>query len=69
MNTTIVTWVDGKRNFDLPALWFFLYTVGPMTVVVFFLWWVFSRWMKREAKIARDKRQKDTDMILTEKSV
>jgi hypothetical protein len=69
MNTTIVTWDDGKLNLDLPALWFFLYAVGPMTLVVFFLWWVFSRRNKREANIAHDKRQKDTDMILTEKSV
>lgn len=69
MNTTILQWNKGKLSFDLPVLYFFFYTVGPMTSVVFFLWFVFAWWIKHKENIAQEKRKLGVEISPSEKCV
>lgn len=56
MNTNILQWkldeITGRAQtvFVKPALCFFLYTVGPLTLLTFCLWYAFIWRVKREEK-------------------
>lgn len=63
MNTNIVQWKQNDQtgqtqySFEGPAMYFFLYTVGPLTFITFCLWYVFYWWIKREEKKAKAQQE------------
>jgi hypothetical protein len=75
MNTNILQWKyddqtgQTQRVFETPALWFFLYTVGPMTFSTFCLWYAFAWWVKRGEKQAKRHRQTNAEVYRIEKRI
>lgn len=63
MNTTIVQWKkddqtgESHYSFERSAMWFFMYTVGPLTLATFCLWGLFFWYIKRQERKARGKHQ------------
>jgi len=57
MNTNILQWKPNDQTgqyqpvYARPAMMFFLYTVGPLTVATFIAWYAVYWWMRRQEKL------------------